>query len=97
MLACFAAAASLAPANEAPAIKATNPPAPVRDALGKGSYPWYDAKTDAVKPLWPPREWDFQWLDRWLRRLAWVGSPRPARWSPSRWRWPPWRSFSSFC
>ena len=61
-------------ADEAPAIKATNPPAPVRDALGKGNYPWYDAKTDAVKPLWPPREWDLEWLDRWLGRwrLGWL-------------------------
>jgi len=59
-------------ANNVPAVKAPNPPAPIRDALGKGNYPWYDAKTDAVKPLWPPREWDLEWLDRWLGRLGWL-------------------------
>jgi hypothetical protein len=59
-------------ANEAPAVKAVSPPAPVRDALGKGNYPWYDAKADAVKPLWPPREPDLGWLDRWLGHLHWL-------------------------
>ena len=76
VLACLATAASVARANEAPAVKAPNPPAPVQDALAKGNYPWYDARTDAVKPLWPPREPDLAWLDRWLKRsrLRWLPS-----------------------
>ena len=65
-----AAAAALASAGEAPAIKAPNPPAAVHDALEKGKYPWYDAAADTVKPLWPPREWDLDWLDRWLKPSA---------------------------
>jgi hypothetical protein len=70
----IALTAPAAGAAAAPAIKATNPPAPVQDALGKGKYPWYDARTDAVKPLWPPREPDLDWLDRWLKRsrLRWL-------------------------
>jgi hypothetical protein len=54
-------------AAEPPLISAGGPPPPVRSALEKGSYPWYDAKADAVKPVWPPREWNLDWLDRWLR------------------------------
>ena len=76
VLACLAAAACVARADHTPAIKATNPPAPVRDALGEGKYPWYDVRSDSVKPIWPPREWDLDWLDRWLRasKLTWLPS-----------------------
>lgn len=45
----------------------------VRAALGRVGFPWYDAKRDSVKPLWPPQEKSFHWLDRWfgsLRRLG---------------------------
>jgi hypothetical protein len=27
----------------------------VRQALAKGEYPWYDAKADALRPVWPPQ------------------------------------------
>jgi hypothetical protein len=78
VLACLAAAAG-ARAREGPVIKATNPPASVRDALAKGNYPWYDARTDAVKPLWPPGEWDFDGLD-WLRRTRLGRLPAAGSW-----------------
>ncbi len=45
----------------------TNPSPQVRAALQKGSYPWYDPKTDAVRPVWPPSEAAENWLSRWLR------------------------------
>jgi hypothetical protein len=48
-------------------LPSAGPSAPVRSALEKGGYPWYDAKADAAKPIWPPREWDLDWLDRWFR------------------------------
>jgi hypothetical protein len=52
------------------------PPAAVREALKKGAYPWYDARNDTVKPLWPPeeRELRWEWLERLLRgkNLSWV-------------------------
>jgi Domain of unknown function (DUF4129) len=43
--------------------------APVKAALERGNYPWYDPKSDTVRPVWPPREWDFERLSRWLRML----------------------------
>jgi hypothetical protein len=68
-IACLTSSLALAAvaAAEPPLISAGGPPPPVRSALEKGSYPWYDAKADAVKPVWPPREWNLDWLDRWLR------------------------------
>jgi hypothetical protein len=69
------AIASAAPAKATPASPA---PVPVRKALEAGHYPWYNARTDSVEPVWPPREWelDLDWLDRWLRRLnlSWLPS-----------------------
>lgn len=50
----------------------------VEDALRQGNYPWYDAPSDSVKPLWPPQAWDWEWLRRWFRwlKLDWVGRLR---------------------
>jgi hypothetical protein len=53
---------------------------PVKEALRKGSYPWYDAQADRLQPVWPPRISWLNWLskrieaildaiDRFLRRL----------------------------
>jgi hypothetical protein len=67
------AAAAVAAAKESPVLKAPDAPATARTALEKGGYPWYDARSDAVKPIWPPREWDLDWLDRWLRGLRFGG------------------------
>jgi hypothetical protein len=39
---------------------------PVKKALEKGKYPWYDSKSETVKPVWPP---DLTWLTDWLERL----------------------------
>jgi hypothetical protein len=73
-----AAAAASAWAGEAPALKPGPPPdpAPVREALARGEYPWYDARSDRVKPVWPPREWNLDWLDRRVGRfkLGWLPS-----------------------
>jgi hypothetical protein len=72
------AIAAAAGAHAADLRASPSAPAPVREALEEGSYPWYDAKGDTVKPFWPPREWDFNldWLDRWLRglKLSWIPS-----------------------
>ncbi len=45
----------------------------VPSALAKGKYPWYDAKGDAFKPVWPQREPDLEWLNR-LPNLGNLGS-----------------------
>jgi hypothetical protein len=45
----------------------------VRTALERGGYPWYDAKSDSVKPLWPPRERSAKWFDRWFGWLRVLG------------------------
>jgi hypothetical protein len=45
--------------------------APIKTALERGKYPWYDPKSDKVKPAWPPREWDFEWLSQLLKKLKW--------------------------
>jgi Domain of unknown function (DUF4129) len=50
-------------------LRPRDPSTTVRRALEKGKYPWYDAGKDAVRPVWPPREWDLDWLERWLRGL----------------------------
>ncbi len=42
---------------------------PSAQALGRGHYPWYDARTDTARPVWPPREWDLDGFDRWFRGL----------------------------
>src|SRR4051812_2338037 len=65
VIACLATAGAVA--NEPPALKGTDPSKPVRSALERGNYPWYDAKADAVKPVWPPREWDSDWNVDWLQ------------------------------
>lgn len=48
---------------------AANPPSgatdPVRSALGKGDYPWYDAPADTAKPIWPPREFNWDFVPDW--------------------------------
>lgn len=49
-----------------------DPNDPIRSALAKGGYPWYDAEADAVRPVWPPREPDFSWLPAW--RVPGLGS-----------------------
>jgi hypothetical protein len=66
VLACLASslAARAADADTSPSLSPAGPSTPVRSALEKGRYPWYDAKADAVKPIWPPREWNLDWLDR---------------------------------
>jgi hypothetical protein len=73
-----AAAAAIGQAGEPPALKPANPPdpRPVREALARGAYPWYDAAADGARPVWPPRDWDLDWLDRRLRRikLGWLPS-----------------------
>ncbi len=46
----------------------------VPSALAKGKYPWYDARGDAFKPVWPSRELDFEWLERLLNRIPKFGS-----------------------
>jgi hypothetical protein len=46
----------------------------VRSALARGKYPWYDAETDAIRPVPPPREPSFDWLKNWrLPALRGVG------------------------
>jgi hypothetical protein len=40
--------------------------AAVRQALGQGSYPWYDPGTDRVRPVWAPR---MSWLKSLLDRI----------------------------
>jgi hypothetical protein len=57
-----------APESAAPVGDASMP---VKTALERGKYPWYDPKSDTVKPVWPPRDWDFEWLSRLLRMLKW--------------------------
>jgi hypothetical protein len=37
--------------------------------MKKGSYPWYDAQADRVRPVWPPRPPKLDWLERLLRSL----------------------------
>jgi hypothetical protein len=44
----------LAAVASEPASAGTNNDTAVRSALGRGDYPWYDAKADAIKPLTPP-------------------------------------------
>jgi hypothetical protein len=61
MVAVLVVAVTLAAGAESPAA------APVRKALGAANYPWYDTASDSVKPVWPPPERDWDWLDRWLR------------------------------
>lgn len=48
----------------------------VRAALSGGNYPWYDAKNDTFKPVWPPGIAFLEWVERqfkalgdWLERL----------------------------
>ncbi|SIO08988.1 protein of unknown function [Singulisphaera sp. GP187] len=48
----------------------------VRAALGRGGYPWYNAKTDSVIPLWPPQPRSFRGFDRWF---GWLGRLRLGR------------------
>jgi hypothetical protein len=73
-----ASAAANAWAGEPPVLKPAKPrgPGPVREALARGAYPWYDVASDRVKPVWPPREWNLDWLDRKLGRLrlGWLPS-----------------------
>jgi hypothetical protein len=57
----LAAAVSVSVASQSPDA------APVRKALGTANYPWYDAASDSARPVWPPQERDWDWLDRWLR------------------------------
>ena len=35
-------------------IAVDEPTDPMRSALGKGTYPWYDEKKDEARPLTPP-------------------------------------------
>jgi hypothetical protein len=49
---------------------------PVKKALESGKYPWYDPKSETVKPVWPPDlNWLTDWLDRWFgkRRVPGIG------------------------
>jgi hypothetical protein len=39
--------------------------APVRQALSRGHYPWYDPARDAVRPVFPWPDWSKFWLP-WL-------------------------------
>lgn len=41
----------------------------VRSALERGAYPWYDARTDSAKPVWPPGMEFAEWLERLADRL----------------------------
>ncbi len=55
------------------------PAEPVREAMGKGNYPWYDARSDSVRPLMPAREWNWDWVPDWKfpwaeRRVSGIGS-----------------------
>ncbi len=55
------------------AASGPEPDRKVPSALAKGKYPWYDARSDAFKPVWPPREPDLKWLDR-LPKFGTIGS-----------------------
>jgi hypothetical protein len=47
---------------------------PVREALRGGEYPWYDARTDRVQPIWPLRISWLDWLgDRMEAFFQWLG------------------------
>jgi hypothetical protein len=47
-------------------------------ALSKGSYPWYDAKADSIRPVQPP--WTPSWLDWILDRVpSFSGGPSTGR------------------
>jgi hypothetical protein len=61
----------------------TDPVTSGRDALNQWSgYPWYDAKTDAVRGVKLSRPWNLDWLGNWggslhfpasgLQWLAWI-------------------------
>jgi hypothetical protein len=70
-----APASSIGPAPEqaAPVDGASTT---VKKALEKGKYPWYDPKTETVKPVWPPDlTWLTDWLERWFgrRRIPGIG------------------------
>jgi hypothetical protein len=83
LLACLATASvvvSVSVADESPSLRAAGPSPPVRSALEKGKYPWYDARADAVKPVWPPREWNLDWLDRWSGGLGGNGFKLAGNW-----------------
>ncbi len=53
--------------------KGPEPDRAVPSALAKGKYPWYDARGDAFKPVWPPREPNLDWLDR-MPKFGNIGS-----------------------
>jgi hypothetical protein len=59
---------------EGPALSAA--PDPVRAALSRGGYPWYDAPSESVKPTWPPGTGFDEWwtsIGKWFgRRFGWV-------------------------
>ena len=52
------------------ARKASVTPGPVRDALEQGDFPWYDAPSDRVRPVWGPRTSWIEWLRTRLNKLA---------------------------
>jgi hypothetical protein len=45
-------------------------PEPVRSALSKAGFPWYDPATDSARPVWPPEDWDSSRLGRLLARIG---------------------------
>ncbi|WP_406701056.1 DUF4129 domain-containing protein [Singulisphaera sp. Ch08] len=54
----------------------TEPDLAVRAALARGGYPWYNAITDTVIPLWPPRSPSSDWFERWFGWLGKLGRLR---------------------
>jgi hypothetical protein len=45
-------------------------PGPVRDALNQGDFPWYDAPSDRVRPVWGPRTSWTESLRTWFNKLG---------------------------
>jgi len=48
----------------------------VRSVLTRGKFPWYDAKTDAAKPLWPMGMGLDNWFTRYFGWLKYLRLPR---------------------
>lgn len=55
---------------EAVAAESAGSAQPAREALREGSYPWYDAEADRLRPVWPQRVSWLKWLGKRFERIA---------------------------
>ena len=61
--------------DDAPAAPGEDARAAVKAALEKEKFPWYEPRTETVKPVWPPRAWNLEWL---FNRLPTMNARVPA-------------------